>query len=79
MLLLHYFIETLTRALQSIRRLLCPWNAAGKNIGVGCHFFLRGIFLTQGLNPGLLHCRQIVYCLSHWENHGLYAGIPTDT
>lgn len=35
MLLLHYFIETLTRALQSIRRLLCPWNAAGKNIGVG--------------------------------------------
>ena len=26
----------------------------------------RGIFPTQGLNPGLLHCRQILYCLSHW-------------
>ena len=32
--------------------------------GVGCHFFLQ-IFPTQGLNPGLLHCRQILYCLSH--------------
>ena len=34
----------------------------GKNTGVGCHFLLQGIFLTQGLNPCLLHCRQI---LSH--------------
>jgi len=30
----------------------------------GSHFFLQGIFLTQGLNPGLQHCRQILYCLS---------------
>ena len=29
------------------------------------HSFLQGIFPTQGLNPGLLHCRQILYCLSH--------------
>ena len=29
--------------------------AAVKNTGVGCHFFLQGIFQTQGLNPGLLH------------------------
>ena len=29
------------------------------------HFLLQGIFLTQGSNPGLLHCRQILYCLSH--------------
>ena len=28
--------------------------------------FSRGIFLTQGLNPGLLHCRQILYHLSYW-------------
>ena len=35
----------------------------GKNIGVGCHFLLWGIFPTQGSNPGLLHCRQILY---HW-------------
>ena len=33
--------------------------------GVGCHFLLQGIFLTQGSNPGLLHCRQSLYCLSH--------------
>ena len=31
---------------------------------MGCHFLLQGIFLTQGLNPGLLHCRQILYQLS---------------
>ena len=38
---------------------------AGKNTGVGCHFLLQGIFLIQGSNPALLHCRQILYCLSH--------------
>ena len=36
-------------------RLLCPWNFPGKNTGVGCHFLLQGIFLTQGLNLYLLH------------------------
>ena len=41
------------------------WNYPGKNTGVGCHFLLQGIFLTQGSNPGLLHCRQILYHLSH--------------
>ena len=35
------------------------------NTGVGCHFFFQEIFLTQGLNPGLLHCRQILYHLSN--------------
>ena len=37
----------------------CPWNFPGKNTGVGCHFLLQGIFLTQGSNPlflCLLHC-----------------------
>ena len=47
-------------------RLLCPWDSPGKNIGVGCHFLLQGIFLTQESNPGLLHCREILYHLSHW-------------
>ena len=32
--------------------------------GVGCHSFLQGVFPTQGVNLGLLHCRQILYCLS---------------
>ena len=41
----------------SSTRLPCPWNSPGKNSGVGCHSPLQGIFLTQGLNPGLLHCR----------------------
>ena len=33
---------------------------------MGCHFLLQRIFPTQGSNPGLLHCRQILYQLSHW-------------
>ena len=45
-------------------RFLHPWDFPGKNTGVGCHFLLQEIFLTQGLNPGLLHCRQTLYCLS---------------
>ena len=36
-----------------------------KNTGVGCHFLLQEIFSTQGSNPGLPHCRQILYHLSH--------------
>ena len=46
-------------------RLLCPRDSLGKNTGVGCHSFLQGIFLNQGLNLGLPHCRQILYHLSH--------------
>ena len=46
-------------------RLLCSWDFTGKNTGVGCHFLLQGIFLIQGLNLGVLHCRQILYRLSH--------------
>ena len=36
-------------------RLLCPWDFPDKNSGVGCHFFLQGIFLTQGWNSRVLH------------------------
>ena len=46
-------------------RFLSPWNSLGKNTGVGSHSLLQGIFSTQGSNPGLLHCRQILYHLSH--------------
>ena len=49
-------------------RLLCPWNFPGNNTGVDCHSFLQGIFLTQGLNLDLLHCKQIPYCMSHQES-----------
>ena len=44
----------------SPRRLLCPWDFPGQNTGVGYHFLLQGIFPTQGLNPGLPHCRQML-------------------
>ena len=46
-------------------RVLSPWNFPGKSTGVGCRFLLQGIFPTQGLNLGLLHCRQTHYHLSH--------------
>ena len=52
-----------------------PWTVAcqaplsvgfpGKSTGAGCHSLLQGIFPTQGSNLGLLHCRQILYCLRH--------------
>ena len=41
-----------------------PWDSPGKNIGVGCHFLLQGIFLTQGLNPHLFR-------LPHWQASSL--------
>ena len=48
----------------------CPGSSVyedspGNNTGVGCHALLQGIFSTQGLNPVLLHCKQIHYHLSH--------------
>ena len=46
-------------------KLLCPWDFQGKSTRVDCHFLLQGIFPTQGLNPGLSHCRQTLYHLSH--------------
>ena len=49
-------------------RLLRPWDFPGKSAGVDCHFHLQGIFLTQESNPGLPHCRQTLYRLSHQGN-----------
>ena len=40
-------------------------NTPSQNTGVGSLSLLQGIFPTQGLNPGLLHCRQILKHLSH--------------
>ena len=49
--------------------LFCSWNSPGKNTGVGSHSLFQGNFPTQGStkgsNSGLLHCRQILYHLSH--------------
>ena len=46
-------------------RLLCLWNSPGTNTRMGSHSLLQRIFLTQGSNPALLHCGQILYYLSH--------------
>ena len=46
-------------------KFLRPWDHPGKNTGVNSHSLLRGIFPTLGLNLGLPHCRQILYCLNH--------------
>jgi len=48
--------------------LYSPWNFLGQNTGVGSYSLLQGILSTQGLNPGLPHCRQILYQLSHKES-----------
>ena len=45
--------------------LYSPWYSPGQNIGVGSLSFLQGIFPTQGSNPGLPHCRRILYQLSY--------------
>ena len=46
-------------------RLLHPWGFPGKSTRVGCDFLLQEIFPTQGSNPGLPHCRQMLYRLNH--------------
>ena len=45
--------------------LYSPWNSPGQNIGVNRLSLLQGVIPTQGWNVGLLHCRQILYQLSH--------------
>ena len=50
------------------------WTVARQaplSMGVGCHSLLQGIVPTQGLNSGLLHCRQILYQLSHKGSPGI--------
>ena len=48
--------------------LYSPWNYTGQNTGEGSCSLLQGIFPTQGLKPGLLHCRQTLNQLSHQED-----------
>ena len=55
-----------------------PWNSPGQNTGVGSLSIFQGIFLTQGLNPGLLHCRQILHCLSHQRSTEIYMCTKTN-
>ena len=50
-------------------------DSPGKNTGMCCHALLLGILPTQGSNPGLLHCRQILYHLSHQGSPGILAWV----
>ena len=47
-------------------------DSPGKITGVGCHALLHGTFPTQGLNPSLLHCRQILYQLNYQGSPHMY-------
>ena len=51
--------------------LYTPWNCQGHNTGVGGLSLLQGIFPIQGSNPGLPHCRWILYQLSHKGRTGI--------
>ena len=66
--ILHLWVsESCSVVFDSLRpsRLYSPWNSLGQNTGVNSLSLLQGIFPTQGLNPGLTCCRQILYQLSH--------------
>ena len=82
---LYTYVYACVRAklLQSCRALCSPMdcsppgssvhgNSPGKNTTVGYHVLLQGIFPTQGLNPGLPHCRQILYQLSFQGSPCMY-------
>ena len=72
---MHTGTESVSQSLSCVRlcdpvdcspdRLLCLWDCPGKNTGVGCLSFLQGIFPAQGMNLGLLRCRQTLYRLSN--------------
>ena len=66
------FIESESRSVVSDslwpHGLYSPWNSLGQNTGVGSLSLLQRIFPTQELNPGLLHCRQILHQLSPQGN-----------
>ena len=45
----------------------CSWNSPGRNTGVSSHSLLQDTFQTQGLNPGPLHCSQMLF---HFRQQG---------
>ena len=73
-------IESESRSVMSdslrLHELYSPWNSPGQITGVGSLSLFQGIFPTQGSNPGLLHCRWILYQLSH---KGSPAGMRFDS
>ena len=70
------FCPTLATPWTVAPRLLCPWDFPGKNTGVGCHFLLPGIFLTQGSNLCLLYWQVDSLLLSHLGSPTLHILFP---
>ena len=62
------------RALSRVWLFTITWNSLGKDTGVGCHFLLQGIFLTQGSNPRLLHWQADSLPLNHLGSPLLWLG-----
>ena len=55
---------------------LCgPWNSPGQITGVGSLSLLQGILPTQGSNPGLPHCKQMLYQLSHKGSQRMHRSV----
>ena len=94
-LFLFFFFYSRSHVQSVVSDFMTPWTVAcqvllsgdspGKNTGVGCHALLQWLFLTQRSNLGLLHCRQILYYLSHQGSplssynlleSGLYLSFP---
>ena len=59
------FLNRVSATVDCTHQALYPSSFPSNSTGVGCHFLLQGIFPIQGLNPGLPHCRQTLYPLSH--------------
>ena len=70
------YMKVKVKLLSRVRLLATPWTVAyyappsmgfsSKSTGMVYHCLLQKIFLTQGLNPGLPHCKQMLYQLSHY-------------
>ena len=69
LILVFPFVKWKWKSLSRVELFVTPWtiqwNSPGQNTGVGSRSLLQGIVPTQGSNPGLPHCRQILYQLSH--------------
>ena len=79
---LPWWLQLQSKVLSCVRLLATPWtihgpwNSPGQNTGVGSLSLHQGIFLTQDSNPGLLHCRQILYKLSYKGSPRILEGLP---
>ena len=69
--LLEKVSDLTTESCHLTRTLFCPWDSPGKNTGVDTHSLLQVIFPMLGSNLGRLHCRQLVYHMSHQGAVGL--------